>query len=67
MEIFVNKMPISIPENMTIESALFHLNLKEFHGIALALNGEFVPHNQWKNIFLQNGYDLIIIEATQGG
>jgi sulfur carrier protein len=36
-------------------------------GVAVALNGHVVPRAQWNETLLQNGDDLEIIRAVQGG
>jgi len=36
-------------------------------GIAVAINTEVIPRNQWETVELKNNDHILIIEATQGG
>lgn len=36
-------------------------------GIAVAVDGQIIPRQDWDNFELKNGMDILIITATQGG
>ena len=39
----------------------------EADGIAVAVNGEIVPRGQWREREVQDGDDIEIVRAVQGG
>ena len=67
MQITINKQPYQFEENTSLENAIEILKLMETNGIALALNEEIVPRNEWKETVLYNEDKIIIIGAVAGG
>ena len=67
MEITVNNTPHEIEDNSVLTDAVELLQLTEKSGIAIALNEQIVPRNQWSEQPLSPNDKLLIITATQGG
>lgn len=56
-----------MPENISITELVKLLNYSDTVGIALALEQEVVPKSDWDKIFLKDGANITIIQATCGG
>ena len=67
MTIFVNNHTQAIPNDAT----LFHLVSEHLNnntnGIAIAVNENVIPKNQWQTYKLNKNDKVLIIKATQGG
>jgi len=67
MEIFVNNQPIHVEENTSLLSLVFSQVGENSKGLAVAVNEEVVPKNEWKKTVLNQNDQVLIIKATQGG
>ncbi|MDR0970953.1 MAG: sulfur carrier protein ThiS [Bacteroidales bacterium] len=67
MKIRVNNREKILPENVSIAKMLEINNLKEKEGIALAINNDIIPKEEWENTILKDGDSIIIINPTCGG
>ncbi|MFV0598852.1 MAG: sulfur carrier protein ThiS [Bacteroidales bacterium] len=67
MKIKVNNREKIMPENISITELVKLLNYSDPVGIALALEQEVVPKSDWDKIFLKDGANITIIQATCGG
>ncbi|MGK7392416.1 MAG: sulfur carrier protein ThiS [Candidatus Cyclobacteriaceae bacterium M2_1C_046] len=68
MEVYINSEKKSFNDPLTIEQLVrkqFENNLPK--GIAIAVDNQVVPRNNWKDFKLSTGNKIIIITATQGG
>ena len=66
MNIIVNGNDTQVQESICISDCMEILNLQTT-GIALAVNNEVVPKNNWDNFILKENDKLLIIRATSGG
>ncbi|GGF66031.1 sulfur carrier protein ThiS [Wenyingzhuangia marina] len=62
----VNNLSKEISENSSVEQLLQQLSQPE-HGIAVAINQQIISKSNWNQHFLNQGDDVLIIQATQGG
>ena len=67
MELIINSEPTNFDEQLTVEQLIFSQFNELPKGIAIAVNQEVVPRNEWKTYQLNNGNNILIINATQGG
>lgn len=58
---FFDKIPGSLAELMHLEAP------QKEKGIAVVLNHQVIPRQQWPNTLLQDQDTILIITATQGG
>lgn len=42
-------------------------NIEQVRGIAVAMNGSLVRKTDWRNILVEEGDELEVLTATQGG
>lgn len=66
MNITINDVPITLPENAKLSDALAAKNIKP-QGIATAVNGIVIPATQRESTELGNGDKIVIIKAFYGG
>jgi len=66
MTIKVNNQSKEISENCSISNLLSELAQPE-NGIAVAINQKIITKTDWANKTINNGDDILIIQATQGG
>ena len=66
MVINLNNNSINISKETSLQQILkeYHISSK---GIAVAINNQIVPRNNWSNTFFNEQDQLTIITATQGG
>ncbi|MDO3695828.1 sulfur carrier protein ThiS [Wenyingzhuangia sp. chi5] len=62
----VNNQFKEISENSSVAHLLHQLAQPE-HGIAVAINQKIITKSNWESQFLNQGDDVLIIQATQGG
>lgn len=62
----VNNQPKEISENNSVAHLLHQLEQPE-HGIAVAINQQIITKTAWTTKTINNGDDILIIQATQGG
>jgi len=66
MKIIFNDTPLIFESPPTIQRLLIELNrLKP--GIALAINQQIIPREQWDQYTLQDGDSLLLFQAIAGG
>ena len=66
MVIFINHKESVVNEDTNLQLLLSHLDLKE-EGIALAVDNQVIPKNEWSNFKLKENSKVTLIRATQGG
>lgn len=67
MEIFVNNQPIETEEQTSLLSLIFSQVGENSKGLAVAINEEVIPKNEWEKTILNQNDQVLIIKATQGG
>ena len=68
MQIFINDKQTTLNiTSITLESLLNDIQMNHVKGIAIAVNGEVITRDSWKNHYIQDNDKLIVIKATQGG
>ena len=67
MEIFVNNQPIQTEEQTSLLSIVNSQVGENSKGLAVAINEEVIPKNEWEKIILNQNDQVLIIKATQGG
>ncbi|MDR2682655.1 MAG: sulfur carrier protein ThiS [Dysgonamonadaceae bacterium] len=66
MTIILNDKPYEAPEGISLDAFIESLGLKQ-HGIAVAINYEVVPKDQWPDTLLSDRMELMLIQAVSGG
>lgn len=66
-EILINGEVYTVPSDGNISEALKIAGISDFNGIALAINGDVIPKNDWAQVTIKNKDSLLIVSATQGG
>ncbi|MFK8037393.1 MAG: sulfur carrier protein ThiS [Crocinitomicaceae bacterium] len=66
IEVSINSQNKTIAKNTSLEELLAIINQSK-NGIAIAINNQVVPKNDWPNFHLNANDKLLIIKATQGG
>ncbi|MCG9129414.1 sulfur carrier protein ThiS [Candidatus Poribacteria bacterium] len=68
MKISINSEEKNIKENINVYDLLVLMELDpKQSGIAVAVDRNVVPKSQWKSFILEEGSDVEIIRAVQGG
>jgi len=67
MKIFLNNQPETLSQPHSVSQILDRLELPHTRGIAIAVNNQVVPKNQWSEHLLQENDKVTVIRATQGG
>ncbi len=67
MEIIINSKPFDLAEATGIMDALAAVNISTTNGIAVAVNNQVVPRQEWTSYTLKTGDKITLIRATQGG
>lgn len=67
MEVFVNNKPFALEEESTVAGLIHALKMQSRAGIAVAIEGQVVAQKEWDSRVLQQGEQIMIITATQGG
>ena len=68
MELQINHQKISFNEDrLSIGEMLDYRFPDHRTGIAVAVNQQVVAKTEWHTFFLQQGDDVLVITATQGG
>lgn len=64
----LNGIQRELPEGATIASVVHELTGRnEGRGVAVALGGEVVPRGRWPETPLNDGAEIEVVEAVQGG
>lgn len=66
MEIILNDKPYTVKDSTTLAAFVESLELKP-EGIAIAVNYDVVPKDQWVKTILTDKMELILIHAVSGG
>lgn len=67
MEVLINNKSTSLPDDATLKEVLENMQLLNKGGIAVAINNTVITKNAWSSKILDNGDQILIIQATQGG
>lgn len=67
MEIKVNNQSHQVSKSTLLSQLLLQLNVENTSGMAIAVNNNVVPRARWEKMQLNNGDDILLIKATQGG
>lgn len=68
MNIKLNDKEFSLPsENLSLSNFLKDQNQHYDTGVALAVNDQIVPRQQWEDYLLKPNDNILIITAVQGG
>lgn len=67
MALQVNGAPRECPEGTTLSDLLKLLAIPSTRGLAVAVNDQVVPRDQWDRTALNSGGRITVIRATQGG
>jgi len=66
MEVILNDKTYPVKENTSLANFIESLGLKP-EGIAIAINYEVVPKEQWTKTILADKMELMLIQAVSGG
>lgn len=66
MEVFVNRTPVEVADNMTLAELLRARNISP-DGTAVAVNNRVVPRAEWTTYRLEEGAKVTVIRAVCGG
>ena len=66
MKVVVNNKEIEISEESNVNDLISEMNMPN-RGIAVAINNEVVPKDNWSTIKLEKEMRVTLIKATQGG
>jgi len=67
MKIVINNQSHDFQQGIKLAEAIKSLKLKNQEGIAIAINNEVIPKQNWNAHELKDKDNIIIITATQGG
>lgn len=67
MQIKLNNQIKILAEQSTVQQLLDDVMFENQKGIAVAVNRDVIQKDNWKNHFLNQNDEVIIIKATQGG
>lgn len=68
MQININGEEKSVVQDINVYDLLIMMELDpKQSGIAVAIDREVIPKSQWKSFVLDEGSDVEIIRAVQGG
>lgn len=67
MNVYINDEATQVKENTTLQSLIDETEIKRKKGIAVAVDNQVVPRNQWEHFYLKEESKVVIIQATQGG
>jgi len=67
MNIFVNGVGREVAAGTSVDDVVRDLGETSQRGIAVALEGEVVPHGEWQATLLADGQTLEVLRAVQGG
>lgn len=66
MIVKLNDKPYEITSDTTLEMFIESLKL-QLQGIAIAIDYDVIPKGQWKTTILEDGMELMMIQAVSGG
>jgi sulfur carrier protein len=66
--VVINGAKRELPDGATVESAVLAAGAPEDgRGVAVALDGEVVPRGEWPTTAVQEGQQVEVLHAVQGG
>lgn len=66
MQIIVNNKAMEMAEGSTLSALAETLRLPE-KGVAVAVNNQMIPREEWSATSLQEGVQVVVIKAACGG
>lgn len=66
MTVLLNDKPYEVAEGISLAAFIESLGLRR-EGIAVAVDYEVVPKEQWAETMLSDGLKLMLIQAVSGG
>ena len=66
MQIIVNNKAMEMAEGSTLSTLAEALRLPE-KGVAVAVNNQMIPREEWSATRLQEGAQIVVIKAACGG
>jgi sulfur carrier protein len=66
-EVFINKEIFQVAPPGMLSGVLLLLKIERPDGIAIAVNEQVIPKNEWETYPLQAQDKVFVIRATQGG
>lgn len=66
MQIIVNNKAMEMAEGSTLSTLAEALRLPE-KGVAVAVNNQMIPREEWSATSLQAGAQIVVIKAACGG
>jgi sulfur carrier protein len=66
MKVKLNDKSYEVAEGMTLDTFIESLEI-QIQGIAVAIDYEVIPKNQWQATLLEEGMALMLIHAVSGG
>lgn len=66
MKVKLNDKPYQIASGTTLATFIKSLNI-QLLGVAIAIDYEVIPADQWKTTILEDGMELMMIQAVSGG
>lgn len=67
MQLTVNNEKYEFPNEEKLNDVLKIFSVKANQGVAVAVNNNVVPKNEWQNFPMKENDSILIIKATQGG
>lgn len=67
IEVLVNNKPHHFSPDISLRRLLEEIHMTDPKGVAIAINDEVVPKNNWSSRLLNNADKVLIIKASQGG
>jgi len=66
-KIFVNEEAVEVEKSTSVEEVLVQVGIKDFSGVAVALENAVVPREEWNKTSFMPEQSLIVFTAAQGG
>jgi sulfur carrier protein len=66
-QIYLNGENTLIPEGTSLYKTLEIVGMKEFQGLAVAVNGKVIPKKSWSETLLNDKDKVLLVTAVQGG
>ena len=67
MKIRLNGHPVDLAPGATVAAAVAALDAQATRGVAVAVDGEVVPQSAWDATALEDGQEVEVLHAVQGG
>jgi sulfur carrier protein len=66
--VLINGERRELPGGATVETAVLEVGVeRQGRGVAVAVDGEVVPRGEWGDTALQEGQQVEVVRAVQGG